>query len=1664
MERKNYKRMMSLLLAVVMLGTLCPDLPMRKVLAASGEGVARVAEGEVGYMAVNYYDNKYGAEFGHNYTNWCAYFVAWCMKSAGVPSNVYNYHSSNLGYAVPNETVQSGYWHEGGYEPKAGDLLYVDFCNSCYYPEHIELITGYSGGTIRTASGNSSVGNGRGVIRREWNINDSRIKGICEVDYSGNAPAVPRPQWKGGNGGNGGGQSTYSANPDDNPMPTVTISTRSNARATGVAWIQAVLNRVNGNSLSVDGVFGSGTAAAVRDFQSKHGLAADSVVGPATRSALDGSWQSMKVVSATGISLSAASMDLTTGRTRGLSASVAPANASDQSVAWVSSDTGVATVSGGEVRAVKAGTATITASTHNGKTARCTVTVYDPYHIKFLNEDGSLLSEQKVGRGENANPPVNPEKMGYSFVRWDGTYQNVQSDATVTAVYKKNTYNVTFMETNGTRIGEIQKIPYQEAAKAPSEDALSIPEGYTFEGWSEPFDHVTSNLDIYPVYKWADEELPVAIVAGEDACQTEYDGSYSLGFQLKNHTAQERRARVMVYMTTGEGKMVAQGETRTVKIPAGRTDENGTVTEDGILDVEDMYIVCDEAADQARIIVLDEYESAVPLAEIRDIEIQAKGYGEWTDRVPEENSPEYAKRTMYHSKNVKYMTSTATNTIAGWTLYHTTAQYSGRGDRIYNGNGRDASAPGKDGAYRVWAEGISYPYDPSGYTVPTYNISVSTTGGDAYRSMVRWIQTCLCRYGFGTDIDGVFGYNTAAAVKNFQSANGLAADGIVGAGTRGCMQNKLNSDPLYNYYYESKLTTNTYYFYQVDSSWSDWTEEKIEGDKTLKTGTTKVLVESKEQYRYKIPETEKPESTIAMMKPECALPAEAMGLAGKDAVVIVFKNKVNQIAEDNVEYIGNTTIGADGSLKIAFVPREEPSYEGTGDYTVVLGVKGTTNYVKVGTVEAPKPVYNVTFVDEDGTEIDTQQIVEGHDAKVPESPEKKGYTFIGWDTGVTNIHGDLTVAARFRKDTYTVTYVDWENRKIEQNDCEYEEEITLPKDVSVPEGMVFTGWKLTDSEGTEMISMERTMAEMDAGQVDVDETKMHRVTSDLLCEAQFEPETFTVTFVDWEGKEVIREEVVYGKSAISPEVVEAGVIKSETVPETIEESVEVTSQQGEIKKATSTMNFVSWGEEVDLSCITSNLIVGAKYEYDQTVNIPVASVHTGEYDRAQDVALRCDTEDAVIYYTTDGSDPTDEANQETVQVYKEPIHISDRTKLRYYAARIGMNDSAAGEEWYVINEAGNVPTHIVSIIPVNVYDLAEIDGYRDFIQDGKLLDAEEMLTGEYDSVELQGIYYDMNFEERWQAGAQTITESLDLYAKYDAKQVNVTYLAEDGTEIATGTVSYGSAVDDSMAPKKAGFRFVGWESAGDPAHVVNSMTVRAKYIADDAYASVKFGRESYLVMEGSEFKLTPKLTYENSGKNASGEPLRYESSDTNAASVDNEGNVTAISKGTVTITVEVLSSGSRAECTLLITGNPESSICLYRNSVYEIEDGYLRNVPAGKNQVAAVRKQINAQKLRFRDRANIELSDEEMAGTGTRIQMLNEDGGLLDEVVAVITGDYNGDGVISGKDISGLTRSLLNKEKASEEQLRAMDLNGDGFVNNRDAAMLGRYLVGKEEL
>jgi len=71
-----------------------------------------------------------------------------------------------------------------------------------------------------------------------------------------------------------------------------------------------------------------------------------------------------------------------------------------------------------------------------------------------------------------------------------------------------------------------------------------------------------------------------------------------------------------------------------------------------------------------------------------------------------------------------------------------------------------------------------------------------------------------------------------------------------------------------------------------------------------------------------------------------------------------------------------------------------------------------------------------------------------------------------------------------------------------------------------------------------------------------------------------------------------------------------------------------------------------------------------------TVATPTQSVVAGTYNAVQSITLSCATENATIYYTTDGSNPTETSNR-----YSNAISIGATTTLKSMAVKEGMNDS-----------------------------------------------------------------------------------------------------------------------------------------------------------------------------------------------------------------------------------------------------------------------------------------------------------------------------------------------------------------------------------------------------
>jgi hypothetical protein len=103
--------------------------------------------------------------------------------------------------------------------------------------------------------------------------------------------------------------------------------------------------------------------------------------------------------------------------------------------------------------------------------------------------------------------------------------------------------------------------------------------------------------------------------------------------------------------------------------------------------------------------------------------------------------------------------------------------------------------------------------------------------------------------------------------------------------------------------------------------------------------------------------------------------------------------------------------------------------------------------------------YQITFVDENDNLIHSDSVVYGDAITLPSAPVKEGYTFAGWTPNVpaTMPAEDVKVMATWAKNSYTITFVDFDNSVILEEQLEFDEKIVTPNAPS-REGYTFVGW------------------------------------------------------------------------------------------------------------------------------------------------------------------------------------------------------------------------------------------------------------------------------------------------------------------------------------------------------------------------------------------------------------------------------------------------------------------------------------------------------------------------------------------------------------------------------------------------------------------------------
>lgn len=1263
-----------------------------------------------------------------------------------------------------------------------------------------------------------------------------------------------------------------------------------------------------------------------------------------------------------------------------------------------------------------------------------TVTVHNNVQVTFRDPiSNKAIQMQSVTYGHAASAPKTPLQTGYTFIKWDKAYTNVTTDLIVNAVYEANVYTVNFTDGLTGKVLKTQRVKYGSAAVAPT---VTAPTGYTFTGWDTDFTKIAGDTTVTANYQWYNTDYPIVTTINSVVRNTSKNG-YDVSVAVKNGRSDITEGRIVVALKTKAGFQPITTESSAFSLSA---DEQKTIQ---------VFVPYDDLAYQVAVFTVNNYEQSGPVATpvYKNIDNSSNWtpWAAYSGTVPVvkgangvsavETKTETTPAVTQYRFRTKSTTTSYETSLAGWTQDGGTWVNQGQQTLYYT----PSWPAGFDKSHPLYAR---YNITPqSAWETNTEKMVIDT---DFVNDYIYWHW---CRGGNYGAINRSIAWNKTSTYNTFHAFEttcrkdyNSSANAFYWKDTSECTDtywwNGLQShqDGLIQIRTQRYTLYKKQFNYYKWSDWSAWSTTPQTATETKEVETNLVPGTTTNYYRYKT-DAEVAEPTISN--------AQIVNLSGKvDAKfagkeVTVFVHKYTQPSDYTNEFIGSTTVGADGTIAINGARlREAPSIE-TGDFTITASIAGNTGTVDIGTIAAPKPQYTVKFYDFDGTTLIAEQTVtQGETVTAPSADKLNtpvGYRFTHWNQSTVNVQSDLIVTPECERETFVVVFVDWGSHEVTLKELAYGDQIIAPAAADPGEGKSVS-W---DMRGATAI--EETLG-------DGTKNTKYIVTQNTVVTTVYTENEYEANFIK------PSDDTVLGDITADTDLSQVEIITDEqnTFGDRVDTPTEIEESPDYI--------FYGWknietGEYLTDTSVSENATYYPVYEFAKTVELPNADVTTGEYTAVQTVTLSCATPDAVIYYTVDGTDPE---TSETAIEYTAPITLSKSCTLQFCAMAMGMNNSGTVSELYAINTASSgAAYHLVTVYT----DLPQQEGtlYQALIKDSTLF--KDTVLQNIEGYIYNGLFVDEACTEAFLVSVEPITEQTTLYASYTPKQYTVRFFDDTHTILSTQSVAYGDSAQIPDAPIKNGYVFVGW-SPEAPDYITQDMDFTARYVAESAYATVSLNRSNLTVLENTAFPLKATVTPQA----LSDTVLSWNTDNAQVATVDHNGVVTAVGVGKATITVTVDATGENAVCTVTVLPNSDVKITLIRNSYLKVDaNGYLRQIPDKANSVAELREQFTNENLVFTDMNGTVLSDTDAVGTGTVI-LLKDGETVLDQMTVIMTGDYDGDGNITNRDSAMLSQYLVDKREADLYQMLAIDVNGDGNVNVRDNAMLSRYLVGKETI
>ncbi|WP_269800915.1 InlB B-repeat-containing protein [Aliidiomarina celeris] len=1087
----------------------------------------------------------------------------------------------------------------------------------------------------------------------------------------------------------------------------------------------------------------------------------------------------------------------------------------------------------------------------NSVTSNLTVTAQytiNSYTVTFNDFDGTFIDSDTVEYLGTAIPPADPTRTGYSFIGWSPSFNSVTENMTVTAQYSINSYTVSFVDYDSSPLGS-DTVEYLTAATAPADPTRT---GHTFSGWDVGFDSVTADITVTAQYTI--NSYTVSFV--------DYDNS-----PLGSDTVEYLQGATAPADPTRTGHTFSGWDaafdsvTENITVTAQYTINSYTVTFndfDGTFidsDTVEYLTAATAPADPTRTgYTFSGWDVDFgSVSENMTVTAQYSINSYTVSFVDYDNSP-------LGSDTVEYLTAATApadptrtgHTFSGWDVAFdsvtenitVTAQYSINSYTVSFVD-YDSSPLGSDTVEYLTA--ATAPADPTrtGYTF---------SGWDVGFDSVTENMTVTAQYTINSYTVSFVDYDSSPlgsdTVEYLQGATAPADPTRTGYTFSGwdVSFDSVTADITVTAQYSINSYTVSFVDYDSSPLGSD-TVEYLQG-------ATAPADPTRTGY------------TFSGWDVSFDSVTENMTVTAQytiNSYTVSFVDYDNSpLGSDTVEYLASATAPADPTRTGYTFSGWDVSFDSVTENMTVTAQYSINSYT-------------VSFVDYDSSPLgsDTVEYLQG--ATAPADPTRTGYTFSGWDVTFDSVTENMTVTAQYTINSYTVSFVDYDNSPLGSDTVEYLQGATAPADPTRT-GYSFAGWDVAFDSVTENMTVTAqysinsytvsfvdydssplgsdTVEYLTAATAPADPTRtghtfsgwdvaFDSVTADITVTAQYSINSYTVSFVDYDSSPLGSDTVEYLTAATAPaDPTRTGYTFSgwDVAFDSVTADITVTAQYS---INSYTVSFVDY----DSSPLGSDTV-----EYLQGATAPADPTRTGYTFSGWDVAFDSVTENMTVTaqytinsYTVSFVDyDSSPLGSDTVEYLQGATAPADPTRTGHTFSGWDVDFGSVSENMTVTAQY-TINSYTVSFVD---YDSSPLGS-----------DTVEYLTAATAPADPTRTGYTFS---GWDVDFGSVSENMTVTAQYSINSYTVSFVDYDSSPLGSDTVEYLQGATAPADPTRTGYTFTGWDVAFDS--VTENMTVTAQYTINSYtvsfvdYDNSPLGSDTVEYLQGATAPADPTRT------------------------------------------------------------------------------------------------------------------------------------------------------------------------------------------------------------